>query len=120
MAINTTPSIPTAVDELASMFCEKFAERIAPIQHYVGAMYGGSFSLLSSEQRMSVLTVVHHAVQYGDFDGHAAYLRRAAAEGMRLAQTMLFGESTPDAHRHIYAKFIGDMAKSIAETFPED
>lgn len=117
--------MPTAVDQRADVFVAQFAERIAPIQHYVAATYPGdhistSFAMLTEQEKIGTLTVVTHAVELCEFPSTFAH-RRAANEALRLAHARL---TQPDDavrwdFRVVYAKLIGKLASALAATYVE-
>ncbi|MDZ4232813.1 MAG: hypothetical protein U1C73_03425 [Dietzia sp.] len=126
MTDTRAPLMPTAVDQRADVFVREFADRIAPIQHYVAATYPGdhistSFAMLTEQEKIGTLTVITHAVELCDFPSTFAH-RRAANEAMRLAQYRLTVQPDDAVRwdfRVIYAKLLGRLASALASTYVE-
>lgn len=120
MTINTTPSIPTGIDQQADLFIKDYAPRMVPIQFWVVDHYrASSFDKATELQKLATLGVVTHAVEYGIFPSEFQR-RRAILEAMRLAHSRLTDtESTgpKPAHRSAYATLLGKLAERYAGSF---
>ncbi len=108
-----------AVDQCADVLADKFAERIAPLTHYVGAMYGQTtFSNLPLTQKLFVLAVAEHATSFGDLTGFRR--RRLASEALRYAQILLTAPSVGYHDRLTVAVILGKLATSIAHSYDDE
>ncbi len=120
MTINTTPSIPTGIDQQADVFIAEYAERMVPIQFWIVDHYSASsFDRATELQKLAALGVVSHATRYGTFKTLFQH-RRAILEALRLATSRLTntesGQPTPE-QRSAYAHLVATLSETYAGTF---
>ncbi len=122
MTINTTPTMPTAVDQQADFFMEQFVDRISPIEHWVGHMHGGKpFAKISEQHKIATLTIAVHAAEFGTFDTTFKH-RRVILQALRLATGRLTTTENPEPSaqfRAVYAGMVGKLARLLAATYVE-